>query len=218
MSNNTKELEVTGSMAPKSTEVVSEVAGNVPTDEEAVPIPEQPPPKPKRTRKKKTDALDEPPKPPTTSAAPKGKETPKAETTEPAWLDIMPPAPILTVEAGGAVETEESAMELIWHEIHNAYRTRRILTGFLGGLEKTDSEKTLVVVEYKGFRVVIPLKEMVVGMPKNLSGKAYADMVLSYNKLLSNMLGCQIDFIVKGIDSKSRSIVASRREAMLRKR
>lgn len=32
------------------------------------------------------------------------------------------------------------------------------------------------------------------------------------------MLGAEIDFIVKGIDSKSRSVVASRKDAMLKKR
>ena len=34
----------------------------------------------------------------------------------------------------------------IWHEIHNAYRTRRILTGQLGGIEQTDSGKTIAIV------------------------------------------------------------------------
>ena len=32
------------------------------------------------------------------------------------------------------------------------------------------------------------------------------------------MLGCEIDFIIKGLDTKTRSIVASRKEAMLKKR
>ena len=32
------------------------------------------------------------------------------------------------------------------------------------------------------------------------------------------MLGCEIDFLVKGLDAKTRSIVASRKEAMLKKR
>ena len=31
------------------------------------------------------------------------------------------------------------------------------------------------------------------------------------------MLGCEIDFIVKGLDAQSRSVVASRKEAMLKK-
>ena len=39
--------------------------------------------------------------------------------------------------------------------------------------------------------------------------------MLHQNKILGNMLGAEIDFIVKGIDSKTRSVVASRKEAML---
>ena len=73
-------------------------------------------------------------------------------------------------------------------------------------------------MEYKGFRVVIPLKEMVMGYQNNLTGDAYNAMIVRQHKLLSRMLGAEIDFVVKGIDSKTRSIVASRKEAMLKKR
>lgn len=52
-------------------------------------------------------------------------------------------APVLTLEVRGEVETEESREDAIWHEIHNAYRTRRILTGQLGGIEQTDNGKTI---------------------------------------------------------------------------
>ena len=85
-------------------------------------------------------------------------------------------------------------------------------------MEETESGKTLAVVDYKGFRVVIPLKEMLVKLEKNLKGAEYSDMIRRQNKLLSNMLGCEIDFIVKGVDSKTRTVVASRKEAMLKKR
>ena len=44
------------------------------------------------------------------------------------------------------------------------------------------------------------------------------EFMLRQNKILGNMLGADIDFIVRGIDSKTRSVVASRKEAMLRKR
>ena len=127
-------------------------------------------------------------------------------------------APVLTLEARGEVETEESRDDAIWHEIHNAYRTRRILTGQLGGIEQTDSGKTIAIVDYKGFRIVIPLKEMMINVGRSPSGQEYAEMMLRQNKILGNMLGAEIDFSVKGIDSKSRSVVASRREAMLKKR
>ena len=43
-------------------------------------------------------------------------------------------------------------------------------------------------------------------------------MAVRQIKLLGNMLGAEIDFVILGIDSKSRSVVASRREAMMRKR
>lgn len=46
----------------------------------------------------------------------------------------------------------------------------------------------------------------------------YGELSLRQNKILNNMLGCEIDFLVKGLDTKTRSIVASRKEAMLKKR
>ena len=89
-------------------------------------------------------------------------------------------APVLTLESRGEVETEDAREEVIWHEIHNAYRTRRILTGQLGGIEQTDSGKTIVIVDYKGFRIVIPLKEMMINLAqgRSPSGKEYAELML----------------------------------------
>lgn len=192
----------------ESTAEAPEAADYAPTEDAAVPTPEDPPPKPRRTRKKKADPPEE--------------ETPTHEEAAPKTEAAAPPgrkeAPILTVEAGGTVETEEDAADIVWHEIQNAYRTRRILTGFLGGLEQNDAGRTLIIVEYKGFRVAIPLKEMVLGLPNHLFGKVYNEMLVRYHKTLSNMLGCEIDFIIKGIDAQTKSIVASRTEAMLKKR
>ena len=139
------------------------------------------------------------------------RRTPRTRKTE---------TPVLTLESRGEVETESAREDTIWHEIHNAYRTRKILTGQLGGIEQTDNGKTVVIVDYKGFRIVIPLKEMMIDLAqgRSPSGKEYAELMLRQNKILGNMLGAEIDFIVKGIDSKTRSVVASRREAMLKKR
>lgn len=73
-------------------------------------------------------------------------------------------------------------------------------------------------MDYKGFRIVIPLKEMMIDLGRSPSGQEYTELMLRQNKILGNMLGAEIDFIVKGIDSRSRSIVASRKDAMLKKR
>lgn len=127
-------------------------------------------------------------------------------------------APILTIESGGEVVTEEMQADIAWHEIHNAYRTRRILSGVFGGLEQLDNGKYVGIVEYKGYRILIPVKEMVYNYPNQLQGQTFKEEMQKLHRNLSNMLGAQIDFMVRGIDSKSRSVVASRKEAMRKKR
>lgn len=136
---------------------------------------------------------------------------PKAKNTE-------RPAPILTIEAGGDVVTEEMQADIAWHEIHNAYRTRRILSGIFGGLEQLANGKHVGIVEYKGYRILIPMKEMIYNYPNQLQGQDYKEAMQTVHRNVSTMLGAQIDFVVRGIDSKARSVVASRKEAMRKKR
>lgn len=124
---------------------------------------------------------------------------------------------ILTLENDAAVETQKSKEDLIWHEITNAYRTRRILTGMLGGIEKLEGGATITIVYYKNFRVVIPITEMMINLVEDETHN-YGELSLRQNKIANTMLGCEIDFIIKGLDSKERSIVASRKDAMLKKR
>jgi len=126
--------------------------------------------------------------------------------------------PVLTIESRAEVDTPENQEETAWHEIRNAYRTRKILTGTLGGIEQTETGKTVAIVNYNDFRVVIPMKEMMINLNRSPSGPEYDDLMLRQNKILGNMLGTEIDFIVKGIESKTRSIVASRKDAMMKKR
>ena len=182
----------------------------VSADENTAPLEEPVAPKKKRATKKKIE-----------TEATEVSEVSEAEMEEeptPKRKRVPKEAPILTIDVDGDVETEEQLAEIAWHEIRNAYRTRRILTGMLGGIEQTDNGKTVAIVEYKGYRIIIPLREMVVNFPNNVSGDDYKDLVVRHQKLVCNMLGAEIDFLVKGIDSKTRSVVASRREAMLKKR
>ncbi|MFR7717700.1 MAG: S1 RNA-binding domain-containing protein [Lachnospiraceae bacterium] len=236
-----EESETVQSLVPDQPEAAAD--SEVPTDvseeilspvEDISPEPsssdaeeDAPKPKAKRSTRKKAEKAE--PAAPPEAAGGEIDETAPPEVIPEASAEDLPkpavrrrhperPAPILTLEAGGDVETEESAADTAWHEIHNAYRTRRILTGMLGGIEQLDNGKTIAIVEYKGFRVVIPLKEMVMHFPNQASGDEYREQVVRHHKLLSNMLGAEIDFVVKGIDSKTRSIVASRKVAMLKKR
>ena len=127
------------------------------------------------------------------------------------------PSSILTLSTDSEVETQESREDIIWHELQNAYRTRKILTGNLGGIERMEGGGTIAVIYYKEMRVVIPLAEMMINLVEDESHD-YGELVLRQNKILGNMLGCEIDFIVKGLDNSSRSVVASRKDAMYKKR
>ncbi len=188
---------------------------------------EEPPPKPKRTRRKKAAPEPEPeepaePEPDVPPEDPPPEAEPPDEPSAPVRRRIIdngrPEREFLTIQAGDDVETEESRDDIIWHEIHNAYRTRRMLTGNLGGIEQTDNGKTVAVVDYKGFRILIPMKEMMIQLDDNNVSQRYNDMIQRQIRLLNNMLGAEIDFIVRGIDSGTRAVVASRKDAMMKKR
>ena len=185
------------------------------------------PDKPKRaTRKNKSTAVENPDNADQEETA---ADTPVVPEEIPSPNTFSPSAqtpakkkastkPVLTIVNRDEVETDESKEDAIWHEIHNAYRTRKIMTGQLGGIEQLDNGKTIVIVDYKGFRIIIPLKEMMINLGRMPSGQEYVEFMQRQNKILGNMLGAEIDFVVRGIDSKTRSVVASRREAMLKKR
>lgn len=154
------------------------------------------------------EPADEPEK---QAPAPKPKREPKQQAKPPA------PTSILTLNADDEVETPQSREDAVWHELQNAYRTHKILTGILGGVERSENGSTIVVIYYKEMRVIIPLSEMMINLPQD-DAHDYGELNLRQNKILGNMLGCEIDFLIKGLENTSRSIVASRKDAMMKKR
>lgn len=154
--------------------------------------------------------------PETSKSGQKSKPTPQRK---PKNTTAKRPAPssILTIDSDIEVETPENIEDTIWHDLQNAYRTRKILTGQLGGIEKTEGGGNIAVVYYKKFRVAIPLTEMMIHLTED-ENHDYGELSQRQNKIVGNMLGCEIDFIIKGLDNGSRSIVASRKDAMLKKR
>ena len=153
--------------------------------------------------------------------APKNAPSPSAPAPSPAASSTpvrkSAPTSILTLNADTEVETQESREDTIWHELQNAYRTRKILVGTLGGIEKLEGGNTIAIVYYKGMRVVIPLTEMMINLIVD-EAHDYGELFQRQNKILGNMLGCEIDFLVKGLDNSTRSVVASRKDAMYKKR
>ena len=127
---------------------------------------------------------------------------------------VSPPRGILTVDASAAqVQKQE---DLVWHELTNAQRTRKILCGNLSGIERLDGGWVVAVIYYKGYRILIPMEEMMINLEGD--GRENSDRLNRQTRLANNMLGAELDFIIRDLDPESGSIAASRKEAMLRKR
>ena len=186
------------------------------TPTEDAPVPQ----KPKRAPRKKRAAAPAEEVSQVPVSIPRSEEIPVAEPDESrsSTPKRQQNAPILTIHAKDEVQTEDAKEDYAWHQISSAFYTRKILSGILGGVEQTDSGQTLAIVDYKGFRVIIPLKEMMVVTDRRAKEMSPRQLLLLQSKILGSMLGCEVDFMVKGIDKDSRSIVGSRKDAMLRKR
>ena len=210
----TEELDVTMEVAENTeneTESAVETNDEIPAPEE-MPTEESStsPPKKKRATKKKTEEVTEIVEE-VTEDIPDNEESP--EDTE-----ADEEVPILTINVGGEAQTDNERAEIVWHEIRTSHIARRTLTGMLGGIEQLENGTTVAIVDYKGYRIVIPLKEMGILTLNGMHPDKYKEYVSRQQKLLNNMLGADIDFIVKGIDHETRSVVASRKDAMLKKR
>lgn len=73
----------------------------------------------------------------------------------------------------------------------------------------------MVVVHYEGYRVLIPAGEMMIDL--NGDGREKADIINRQVRIANNMLGVQIDFIIRSVDEAAGSVVASRKDAMMKK-
>ncbi|MCD7885207.1 MAG: S1 RNA-binding domain-containing protein [Lachnospiraceae bacterium] len=126
------------------------------------------------------------------------------------------PDPILTIDVDAHVESFQEKEDARWHSILNAHRTRKILSGTLSGIETLESGWVVAVTYYNGFRVIIPMEEMMINLSGD--GRENANTLNRQTRIANNMLGCQIDFMVKDLDAESKSVVASRKDAMMKKR
>ena len=113
--------------------------------------------------------------------------------------------------------SEMSQQEVIWNEISNANRSKRILTAIVTGLESSPHTGPVVIADYKGQRIVIPVSEMMIDLSDDKKYN-YGDIDDRLSRICNMMLGAEIDIVIKGIDKKMSSVVASRKDAMLKKR
>ena len=123
---------------------------------------------------------------------------------------------ILTISEAGILAGPVEAKRDGWHEVIHAFRTGKILAGCISGIETLSDGWNVVVVYYEGCRVLIPIGEMMIDLTGD--GREQADTINRQIRIANNMLGAQIDFVIRSVDQESGSIVASRKDAMLKKR
>lgn len=113
-------------------------------------------------------------------------------------------------------EQENDKFETLWNELVTCYRSRRIIPVIVTGIERTQLEGNVVVTYYKEQRILVPMTEMMINLSEE-RGDGYT-LAERLERVCNTMLGAEIDVLIKGMDKKSESIVASRQEAMNRKK
>lgn len=113
-------------------------------------------------------------------------------------------------------EPEDDEFETLWNELVTFYRTRRALPVIVTGIERTQLAGNVVVTYYKDQRILVPMTEMMINLSEE-RGEGYT-ISERLERICNTMLGAEIDVMIKGMDKKNRSIVASRQDAMMRKR
>lgn len=111
---------------------------------------------------------------------------------------------------------EDDKFETLWNEIVTLYRTRRIVPVIVTGIERTQLAGNVVVTYYKDQRILVPMTEMMINLSEE-RGQGYS-IPERLERICNTMLGAEIDVMIKGMDKKNGSVVASRKDAMLRKR
>jgi len=102
-----------------------------------------------------------------------------------------------------------------WIELRRAYASQKLLKGFVSGVEETTTG-SIVLLYYHDHRVIIPVSEMNLGLDENKD--EYGDFKIRELRIINNMVGAEIDFMVLGLDEEMKSAVGSRRLAMEKKR
>ena len=124
--------------------------------------------------------------------------------------------PVLTVDKDSDVPSDKEQEENAWHELKNAYITKRILSGNLIGMEITPNDNRVVGVTYfHDYKIIIPAQELITLTPTNRSGDSAE---VRQQKIISSMIGAEISYMVIAFDNNTQTVAASRLRANERNR
>lgn len=123
---------------------------------------------------------------------------------------------VISIDEDLKIQSTEDKDALLWMELRGSLRSKRILTGTMGGVERTPTGGCIAVVYYKEQRIVIPADEMFIDINVHQT-ESTRELQNRYAQILTRTLNAEVDFIISGIDRRAGSVVASRKEAMIRK-
>lgn len=121
---------------------------------------------------------------------------------------------IISIDGKLKVETAEEKKKNTIITLNESAKSGKILTGQISGVERLGKKGPAIAVIYMNdYKIMIPASECIDIPP---AGDKDAQQYELY--LLSKRLGSEVDFVVKCIEEDNEIAVASRMEAMLKKR
>lgn len=122
-------------------------------------------------------------------------------------------------EAGNPIMDGDGTFEDEIAEIFRMKNTRQICNGYIDEIKQgRGNSEDYVEVMYNGFRVLIPFSEMDVQIEPMREDETEKDYNGRMFTTVSNMLGAEIDFIIRDVSIEDRLAAASRAQATKIKR
>lgn len=115
------------------------------------------------------------------------------------------------------VDGQRTALDELFHDLKTAKLKKKKLHGTIDEVGRTPKGMPIVATYYKGQRIIIPMKEMALILSDDK--KFIDDKESRQIQMANNMIGAEIDFVIKDVQKDGNLIlaVASRKEAVLDK-
>ena len=138
---------------------------------------------------------------------PSNEEKPKRKRT------VKPIQAVMSIDAERKVETDEDKAKNDLLDLYESMKVGKILSDTVQGVELTNND-AVAVLYHGSYKILVPFAEFM-SPPSDYRNRSPRDV---HHYLINKRLGCEVDYIVKGIDSNAYVAVASRTEAMKAKR
>lgn len=120
--------------------------------------------------------------------------------------------------------SEREEISLKWHIVQDYFHTKKIARGTVISVEETTSGMVVAVVNFNGFRVVIPASEFFIKPIAIEPGVSEHQRIRREKQVIVKSLGAEVEFVIvhanqennKETKQKEYIVLASRKQALLR--